>query len=120
MTLAISVVSVSASWFFGESFVQILGGIRYEELATEIWIFAAEGSAFALVQVLLWSGLAAEDKKVVFLVTAGVIALVLIVSFWANSGILPIVLTTLGVSLTLALIGLFLPRPKVTSFAPAV
>jgi len=120
MTLAISVVSVSASWFFGESLVQILGGIRYEELATEIWIFAAEGSAFALVQVLLWSGLAAEDKKVVFLVTAGVIALVLIVSFWANSGILPIVLTTLGVSLTLALIGLFLPRPKVTSFAPAV
>jgi len=56
----------------------------------------------------------------VFLVTAGVIALVLIVSFWANTGILPIVLTTLGVSLTLALIGLFLPRPKVTSFAPAV
>jgi O-antigen/teichoic acid export membrane protein len=120
MTIAISLISVSAAWFFGQPLVQLLGGARYEELASEIWIFAAEGSAFALVQVLLWSGLAAEDKKVVFLVTAGVIALVLIVSIWANSGILPIVLTTLGVSLTLALIGLFLPRPKVASFAPAV
>lgn len=120
MTVTISLISVSASYFFGSPLVRLLGGVRYEALASEIWIFAAEGSAFALVQVLLWSGLAAEDRRVVFLVTAGVIALVLIVSLWANWGILPIVLTTLGVSLSLAVIGLFLPRPKVASFAPAV
>jgi hypothetical protein len=57
---------------------------------------------------------------VVVLVTVGVVALIAIVSIWANSSILSIVLTTLGVSASLAVVGLFLPRPKVASFAPAV
>ena len=120
MTLAISFASVLGSWAFGLPLVRLLGGEQYLALSSEIWIFAAEGSAFALVQVLLWSGLAAEDRRVVILVTVGVLALITIVSLWANDGILPIVLTTLGVSVTLALIGLFMPRPKVASFAPAV
>ncbi len=120
LTLAISIASVVGAWAFGLPLVRLLGGDQYLALSNEIWIFAAEGSAFALVQVLLWSGLAAEDRRVVILVTVGVFALIMIVSIWANGGILPIVLTTLGVSVSLAVIGLFLPRPKVTSFAPAV
>ena len=77
-------------------------------MADNMWLFALEGSAFALVQVLLYSRLAAQDQKAVLAVWVALIALVAIVALGRNDSLVSIVTTVVGVSLALAIVGLFL------------
>ncbi len=45
-------------------------------MAIDMWLFALEGSAFALVQVLLYARLAAQDRKAVIAVWIALVTLV--------------------------------------------
>lgn len=108
LTVAVGLVITAFAFFFGPLVVRILGGLQYESMADNMWLFALEGSAFALVQVLLYSRLAAQDKKAVLAVWAALIALVAIVALGRNDSLVSIVTTVVGVSLALAIVGLFL------------
>lgn len=110
LTAMVGVVITSFAFFFGPLVVRILGGIQYESVAADMWLFALEGSAFALVQVLLYSRLAAQDRKAVLAVWGALIALVAIVALWRNDSLVQIVTTVVGVSLVLAVVGLFLDK----------
>lgn len=114
LTAFIGVVITVGSWLFGTLVVRVVGGAQYLDLASLVWLFALEGSAFALVQVLLYSRLAAEDQSAVFLVWAALVALVLVVVFWANDSVTAIVTTVVVVSLALVVIGFIVDvfRPK--------
>jgi Na+/melibiose symporter-like transporter len=79
-------------------------------LGSSAWRFALEGSAFALVQVLLYARLAAQDRRAVILVWAGLIALVTSVSLWFHNSVEEIVTTVVVISLVLTVIGLLLDR----------
>ena len=90
-------------------------------LGENAWRFALEGSAFALVQVLLYARLAAQDRRAVLLVWAALIVLVLSVSLWFHNSVEQIVTTVVVVSLVLTAVGLFIDRrssPKGTTFVP--
>jgi uncharacterized membrane protein YhaH (DUF805 family) len=85
-------------------------------MAGDMWLFALEGSAFALVQVLLYSRLAAQDRKAVIAVWVALASLVAIVSLWRNNSLVEIVTTVVGVSLVLAVVGLFLDHRGSTKY----
>jgi O-antigen/teichoic acid export membrane protein len=108
LTVAVGLVITAFAFFFGPLVVRILGGVQYESMADNMWLFALEGSAFALVQVLLYSRLAAQDQKAVLAVWVALIALVAIVALGRNDSLVSIVTTVVGVSLALAIVGLFL------------
>ncbi len=100
------------SLLFGSLVVRVLGGAQYIDLGlgSSAWRFALEGSAFALVQVLLYARLAAQDRRAVVLVWAGLIALLVLVSAWFHDSVEQIVTTVVVVSLVLTVIGLLLDR----------
>ncbi len=100
------------SLLFGPFVVRVLGGAQYIDLGLgeNAWRFALEGSAFALVQVLLYARLAAQDRRAVLLVWAALVVLVLSVSLWFHNSVEQIVSTVVVVSLVLTAVGLFIDR----------
>jgi O-antigen/teichoic acid export membrane protein len=108
MGLFITLISL----FAGDLVIRILGGAQYTELGSEAWMFALEGSAFALVQVLLYARLAAQDRRAVLAVWGALVVLAVVVAGWRHDTVAEIVTTVVGVSLVLAVVGLFLDRRK--------
>ena len=108
LTAVLGAAITAVSFTFGSLVVRILGGTQYPELNGEIWLFALEGSAFALVQVLLYARLAAQDRKAVTAVWVALVILVGTVAFWRNGSVVEIVTTVVAVSLVLTVAGLFL------------
>ncbi len=98
------------SFLFGDFVVRVLGGTQYTELGSEVWLFALEGSAFALVQVLLYARLATQDRRAVFAVWAALIVLVTVVVGWRHETLAEIVTTVVAVSLVLTVAGLIMDR----------
>ncbi|MFM7145676.1 MAG: hypothetical protein ACKOW5_05000, partial [Actinomycetales bacterium] len=110
MTAVIGFVMTSISFLFGSLVIGILGGAQYRDLAGEAWLFALEGSAFALVQVLLYARLAAQDRKAVASVWIALVVLVGVVALWRNDSVAQIVTTVVVVSLVLTVVGLLMDR----------
>jgi O-antigen/teichoic acid export membrane protein len=121
LTAVLGLTVTLFSFGFGALVIRILGGPEYVDLlGSRAWLFALEGSAFALVQVLLYARLAAQDKRAVFTVWVGLITLVLTVSFWRNNSVEEIVTTVVFVSLALVVVGLFMDRRNNTLNRPVV
>lgn len=104
--MAITLASVVA----GELIIGILGGAQYDELGSEAWLFALEGSAFALVQVLLYARLAAQDRRAVLAVWGALAVLAVIVVGWRHNTVAEIVTSVVAVSLALTVVGFILDR----------
>jgi O-antigen/teichoic acid export membrane protein len=121
LTAVLGLTVTLFSFGFGALVIRILGGPEYVDLlGSRAWLFALEGSAFALVQVLLYARLAAQDKRAVFTVWVGLITLVLTVSFWRNNSVEEIVTTVVFVSLALVVVGLFMDRRNNAPARPVV
>ncbi|MEY2989607.1 MAG: hypothetical protein RLZZ163_523 [Actinomycetota bacterium] len=116
LTAIVGVVITTSAFFLGDVVVRILGGQQYASMGDMIWLFALEGSAFALVQVLLYARLAAQDRTAVIAVWVALITLVTIVATWRNDSVTDIVTTVVAVSLALTVVGLFLDRRNSTTF----
>ncbi len=110
MTAVLGVLITSFSFGLGPFVIGVLGGAQYAELAGEAWLFAFEGSAFALVQVLLYARLAAQDRKAVASVWIALVVLVVTVTLWRHDSVAEIVTTVVAVSLVLTVVGLFMDR----------
>lgn len=112
LTAFVGLVITSFSFLFGDLVIRVLGGIQYPDLGSEAWLFALEGSAFALVQVLLYARLATQDRTAVVAVWVGLVVLVLIVALWRHDSVVEIVTTVVGVSLALTVAGLVMDRRR--------
>ncbi|MGV1037532.1 MAG: lipopolysaccharide biosynthesis protein [Candidatus Nanopelagicales bacterium] len=84
--------------------VQFVGGSAYNELSSEVWIFAASGSAYALAQFLLYGQLAANKNSAIIVLWVAVVSLVTLVILFHDS-VLQIVLSVLGVALSVSVVG---------------
>lgn len=113
LTAVVGIFITTFSFFFGDFVIGVLGGKQYAELGSEAWLFALEGSAFALVQVLLYARLAAQDRRAVVMVWVALVALVTAVVFFFHDTVAQIVITVVVVSLALTIVGLFLDRRSV-------
>lgn len=112
LTAMVGVVITLASVFAGDLVIRILGGSQYKDLGSEAWLFALEGSAFALVQVLLYSRLAAQDRRAVLAVWGALAVLVVVVVGWRHNTVAEIVTSVVAVSLALTVVGFILDRRK--------
>ena len=110
LTAFLGLIVTSFSFFFGDLVVRILGGAQYTELGSEAWLFALEGSAFALVQVLLYARLATQDRSAVAAVWVALVVLVVTVAGWRHGSVAEIVTTVVGVALALTVVGLVMDR----------
>ena len=110
LTALLGLVITLVSVFAGDLVIGVLGGSQYKELGSEAWLFALEGSAFALVQVLLYARLAAQDRRAVLAVWGALVVLVIVVAVWRHDTVAEIVTTVLVVSLVLTVVGLLLDR----------
>ena len=116
LTAIVGAAVTAVAWLFGGLVVRILGGPDFVSMGDVMWLFALEGSAFALIQVLLYSRLAAQDRRAVIAVWVSLVALIAIVVLWRNESLVQIVTTVVGVSLALAVVGLFLDNRGSTKF----
>lgn len=112
LTAFVGLVITGFSFLFGNLVIRILGGAQYTELGSEAWLFALEGSAFALVQVLLYARLAAQDTRAVLAVWVALAILVAVVALWRHESVAEIVTTVVVVSLALTVVGLIMDRRK--------
>lgn len=110
LTAVVGVAITGFSLLFGSFVARVLGGAQYTDLGNEIWLFALEGSAFALVQVLLYARLAAQDRSAVLAVWAALVVLVGVVILWRHESLAQIVTTVVVVSLGLTVAGLVMDR----------
>jgi O-antigen/teichoic acid export membrane protein len=110
LTALLGLIITLVSIFAGDLVIGILGGSQYRDLGSEAWLFALEGSAFALVQVLLYARLAAQDRRAVLAVWGALVVLVTVVAVWRHDTVAEIVTTVVVVSLILTVIGLLLDR----------
>lgn len=116
LTAIVGLCITGFSFLFGDFVIRVLGGVQYTDLSSEAWLFALEGSAFALVQVLLYARLATQDRGAVLTVWVALVVLVLIVAGWRHDSVVQIVTTVVAVSLALTVVGLIMDRRT----APAV
>lgn len=110
LTAVVGLFITSFAFLFGNFVIRVLGGTQYPNLGSEAWLFALEGSAFALVQVLLYARLATQDRSAVVTVWIALVALVVIVAGWRHDSVAQIVTTVVGVSLVLTIVGLVMDR----------
>jgi O-antigen/teichoic acid export membrane protein len=103
-TTLIGSAYVGFCYFASEFVVNAIGGSGYSELYSEVWMFALEGSLFAVLQVLLYGRIAREDTKVSILLWAG--SLIAAVSVWliAIDTIITVVSSLIGVTFILVII----------------
>jgi O-antigen/teichoic acid export membrane protein len=120
LTAMVGLVITGFSFMFGDFVIRVLGGAQYTELGSEAWLFALEGSAFALVQVLLYARLATQDRRAVIAVWIALIALVTIVTLWRHDSVIDIVTTVVAVSLVLTVVGLIMDRRQAPDVAVPV
>lgn len=110
LTAVVGLVITGFSFLLGDLVIRILGGAQYTELGSEAWLFALEGSAFALVQVLLYARLATQDQRAVLAVWAALGVLIVIVAGWRHDSVAEIVTSVVFVSLALTVVGLIMDR----------
>jgi O-antigen/teichoic acid export membrane protein len=103
-TTLIGSAYVGFCYFASEFVVNAIGGSGYSELYSEVWLFALEGSLFAVLQVLLYGRIAREDTKVSILLWAG--SLIAAVSVWliAIETVITVVSSLIGVTFILVII----------------
>lgn len=86
--------------------VALVAGPQYEQLAEFVWLFAAEGSVFALAQLMLYGRLSRQDRTAVLAVWAAVAALVAAVATLGHGSPQAVVTSAVLVGAGLAMAGL--------------
>jgi hypothetical protein len=111
-TAALSLAAVTAAGllitaagvFAGDLFVRAIGGSAYLGLADRVWLFAATGALLAVAQLLLYSRLAAEDRRVAAPMWLLVLGEATVVTLWWHDS--PTEIVTVALSTAVVLVGL--------------
>ena len=119
LVLTIGLGATAVAWLFSDLAVEFIGGDAYAELAPLIWAFAALGTIWAMIQLLIYNVVARQSNRAVALVWAGLVVLVAIsptvdsVQFLLET----VVLVESVVLLVLMVLGLL--RPGTPAKAPS-
>lgn len=112
VTGAAGAVGVLVTVVLGGPLVRIVGGERYDGLAGDVWLFAAFGVCLALVQVLVYAGLAVDDIRLGAAAWV-VVAVDVVLLQWRHGGVVDIIATLLVSAVILIGVGLVLTaRPR--------
>lgn len=98
-----------------------VGGKQFEEIADHLWIFAILGTVLSMLQLLVYSVLARQGQRSVYLVWAAFAAMIgLGLTTSSLRGLLAVVITVDSILLAALLaISLYVIRPSVGGVVPA-
>lgn len=85
--------------------MRIVAGPDYLAVAPHLWLFAAEGSLFALAQLLLYSRIAAADRRALIPLWVSLAILVGGTTLWRHGSLTEIVTTVVFASAVLVAAG---------------
>ena len=89
---AVGAVAIAIGWF-GRDLIPLVLGTDYRPVTPQLWLFAAQGAALAGLQLCVYAGLAAHDRRpAVLLWTLAVAEVVLVAT--VGHGDLPSLVTT--------------------------
>lgn len=108
------VLAVGATVLLSPVALVVVGGNRYGEVESRLWLFALAGSMLAIVHLLVFDALARHAHGVTPLLWAAVIA-VIAIAYGFDVHITGLVLTVSGVATALAVALLVVPNLRPTS-----
>jgi O-antigen/teichoic acid export membrane protein len=91
---------------FGSLTVRLVAGAGYEDVSGLAWMFAALGSSFALVQLLLYARIARRERRPALVLWVAVAALLVVVVVAAHGSVLAVVSAALATAGCLVALGL--------------
>lgn len=117
LVLGIGVLATAGAAAASGLAIAFVGGDAYSELRSIIWAFAAVGTLLAMIQLMVYSVVARQHQRSVFVVWAGLVALLGLAPFVDSVGFLLGVVVTVESSVLLVLLALSLRHPGA---APAI
>jgi F0F1-type ATP synthase assembly protein I len=102
---ALDALVLGVALVFGSSLLPFIGGDAYAGTTMASWPFALAGSLLALVQLLLFSRLADNDRRVTALMWGAVVVEAVLVTTWLHTSAAQVVTVTACTAGALALAG---------------
>lgn len=81
---ALDLVVIASTAFMGPTVVSVIGGADYATSPIPVWPFALVGSMLSLVQILLFSRIASNDRWSTLLIWGAVAVEIVLVGVWLN------------------------------------
>ncbi|MFY9325194.1 MAG: hypothetical protein WAO29_01915, partial [Candidatus Nanopelagicales bacterium] len=103
-TSAIGFLYILLAYFASDFVVNAIGGKNYAVLYEDVWLFALEGTLFAILQVLLYGRIAREDTSVSIILWIGSIIASLLVVFAFERNIVNVVVVLIVITFVLIVI----------------
>ena len=121
LVAGIGALTTAGAALLPELALVFVGGQQFEEIADHLWIFAILGTVLSMLQLLVYSVLARQGQRSVYLVWAAFVAIVALgLTTSSLRGLLAVVITVDSVLLAALLaISLYVIRPSVGGVVPA-
>jgi O-antigen/teichoic acid export membrane protein len=102
---ALDLVVVAGSALLGPTVVSVIGGADYADSPIPVWPFALVGSMLSLVQILLFSRIASNDRRSTLLIWGAVAVEIVLVTTWLNGALTQVVTAAVVATGTLVCAG---------------
>jgi O-antigen/teichoic acid export membrane protein len=112
MILGIGAMATAGAWALSGLAVLFIGGNAYSELEPIIWAFAGVGTLLAMIQLMIYSVVARQHQRSVFVVWTGLLALLALAPFVDSVGFLLSVVVVVESTVLLVLLALSLRHPE--------
>ena len=112
LVLGIGALATAGAAVLSGLAIAFIGGNAYSELQPIIWAFAAVGTLLAMIQLMIYSVVARQHQRSVFVVWAGLVALLAVAPFVDSVGFLLSVVVAVETSVLLVLLALSLRHPQ--------
>lgn len=111
LVLVIGVVTVLGTVLLSALAVVFIGGPEYADLQGTLWVFAAVGTLLALLQLMIYSVVARQHQRMVFVVWAALLGLVCVAPFVHTLTFLLTAVVSIDLALFLVLLAANLLSP---------
>jgi O-antigen/teichoic acid export membrane protein len=68
--------AIAGAWLLPDLVVSVAGGNEYAEIGPIAWLFAAAGSAYAVLQLVVYAAIAQQERRAALVIWAGLLVLV--------------------------------------------
>jgi O-antigen/teichoic acid export membrane protein len=120
VVFAVSLVMVAAVVLFSQPLLTDVFGRAYGSLGPTLWLFAGIGTAFALVHMLLFSGIAAGDTRMSVALAVAVVIKTAVVATVLHHSVAQIAWVVFGTGVCMIGVGLLLETRRVAAPADPV
>ncbi|HEX6360047.1 lipopolysaccharide biosynthesis protein [Actinophytocola sp.] len=102
---ALDLVVIAGATLLGPTVVAVVGGADYAASPIPVWPFALVGSMLSLVQILLFSRIASNDRWSTLLIWGAVVVEIVLVTVWLGGALTQVVTAAVIATGTLVIAG---------------